>query len=107
VKKVDNSEHSKYRPVPIDTSHVQLSSDVNDLIERLAMNAHDTWAMKRLGEGWIRGPRRDDDDKTHPSLVHYQDLPESEKEYDREMVKETLRAVVALGYRIAFIDVPM
>jgi hypothetical protein len=105
VKKVDNSERSKYRPVPIDTSHVQLSTDVNALIERLAMNAHDTWAIKRLREGWTPGSLRDADDKTHPSLVHYQDLPESEKEYDREMVRETLRAVVALGYRIVFVGV--
>jgi hypothetical protein len=101
---VDNSERSKYRPAPIDTSHVQLSSDVNALIETLAMSAHDNWATKRLREGWTRGPLRDADDKTHPSLVHYQDLPESEKEYDREMVRETLRAVVALGYRIVFVD---
>jgi RyR domain len=94
----------EYTPAPIDTSRVQLSSDVDALIETLAVSAHDNWATKRLKEGWIRGPLRDADEKTHPSLVHYRELPESEKEYDREMVRETLRALLALGYRIVVVD---
>jgi hypothetical protein len=32
--------------------------------------------------------------------VPYQELPESEKEYDRQMAMETLKAIIALGYRI-------
>jgi hypothetical protein len=31
--------------------------------------------------------------------VPYKDLPEEEKEYDRSTVLETLRALLALGYR--------
>jgi len=33
-------------------------------------------------------------------LVPYEELPDSEKAYDRAMVTETLKTVVALGYRI-------
>jgi len=32
--------------------------------------------------------------------VPYENLSESEKEYDRVMVNETLKAILALGYRI-------
>lgn len=51
------------------------------------------------GEGGIRGPKRDDAAKKHPDLVPYADLPESEKQYDRNAAMETLKAIVALGYR--------
>jgi len=38
--------------------------------------------------------------KTHPDQVPYADLPESETNYDLNTVMETLKAIVALGYRI-------
>ncbi len=44
--------------------------------------------------------QRDDARKEHPSLVPYEDLPESERTYDRNAVMETLKAIAALGYRI-------
>ena len=46
------------------------------------------------------GRQRDDAAKKHPCLVPYDQLPESEKEYDRDSAIETLRAIIALGYRI-------
>ena len=89
-----------YHPKPIDTAKVSLSESLRALAETLAENAHDQWARKRIAEGWTYGPKRDDKKKTHPDLVPYRELPESEKEYDRTTVTETLKAVVALGYRI-------
>ena len=89
-----------YEPKPIDTKAVDLPSDVQALAERLAENAHDVWARQRLAEGWRRGPKRDDQRKEHPCLVPYSELPESEKEYDRTAVGQTLKALIALGYRI-------
>jgi len=89
-----------YEPTPIDTSNVVLSSEVLQLAERLAMNAHDVWGARRMAEGWVYGPERDDEAKTHPDLVYYHDLPEGEKEYDRSTAMETLRAIVHLGFQI-------
>jgi hypothetical protein len=89
-----------YDPKTIDTSHVMLSSDLEELIERLAQNNHDHWACKRIDEGWRYGPRRDDDHKEHPDLVPYEQLSESEKEYDRKTVIEALKAIIALGYQV-------
>ena len=87
-----------YKPTTIDTSHVVLGSDLEELVERLAQNNHDHWALKRFEEGWRYGPSRDDARKETPDLVSYDDLPESEKEYDRKTVVEALKAVLALGY---------
>jgi ryanodine receptor 2 len=47
------------------------------------------------------GPARDDVRKLHPSLVPYEKLPESEKVYDRSTAMETLKAIMALGFRIS------
>ena len=46
-----------YHPRTIDTSHVTLSSDLAELIERLAQNNHDHWAQSRIDEGCRYGPK--------------------------------------------------
>lgn len=89
-----------YQPAPISTSHITLPPDLIELTEKLAENAHDLWARQRLADGWTLGLRRDDALKQHPCLVPYAELPESEKRYDREAAIGTLKAILALGYRI-------
>ena len=89
-----------YQPQPINTSRIVLADDLLELTERLAENAHDLWAQRRIAEGWTFGPERKDEAKTHPNLVPYADLPDSEKEYDRSNAMGTLKAMLALGYSI-------
>ena len=88
-----------YHPQPIETSGADLSN-LQPLVEQLARNAHEIWAQQRMKDGWTWGPQRDDARKYHPSLVPYEELPESEKVYDRIMVSQTLKAALALGFRI-------
>lgn len=92
-------ESERYRPEPIDTSDVELPDELRDIAERLAKNAHDVWARRRLADGWSLGPR-DDKAKTNPSLVPYEKLGDDEQQYDRDAVLETIKALIALGYRI-------
>jgi hypothetical protein len=94
------SDYDKYRPAPIDTSHVALPRDLLQLREKLAANVHELWAASRMADGWVYGPKRDDAQKAHPGLVPYERLPESEKDYDRLMAMETLKTILALGFRI-------
>lgn len=89
-----------YRPTPVPTAHVSLTTDLLELTELLARNAHDLWAQQRLAEGWTYGPQRDDVARKHPGLVPYDELSESEKGYDRIMATEPLKVILALGYRI-------
>jgi hypothetical protein len=89
-----------YPPRPINTDATELSPDLLALTERLAEHAHDLWAQQRLADGWTHGPRRDDAARQHPCLVPYADLPESEKQYDRQAALGTLKAILALGYSI-------
>jgi hypothetical protein len=90
-----------YVPKPLDTSHVVLPADVLDLREKLAENNHEVWAAQRIAQGWTCGPKRNDAVKEHPCLVPYDDLLEVEKDYDRSTAMETLKLIVALGYRIS------
>lgn len=88
-----------YVPHPIDTFKITLD-ELQPLLEDLARNAHEVWAQKRIEDGWTLGPRRNDAQHKHPCLVPYDQLPESEKEYDRVLVNQTLKTILALGYRI-------
>ncbi|MGM9693961.1 MAG: RyR domain-containing protein [Alloprevotella sp.] len=89
---------SQYNPHPIELSDIPLSLDLIELREAIAENAHDVWALNRMKEGWTYGEVRDDENKRHPDLVPYNLLPESEKEYDREMAMNTIRLVRKLGW---------
>ena len=90
-----------YHPQPIDTADVQLSAELKALTEQLAENVHEVWSAGRIADGWTYGEQRDDARKQHPCLVPYDQLPESEKEYDRHTAMETIKTIIKLGYNIS------
>jgi hypothetical protein len=56
-----------YQPRPIDDSSVKLPEDLDRITDRLAENAHEIWAAKRLAEGWKLGPKNDGSLEETPS----------------------------------------
>ena len=91
----------KYIPHPIDTSDVKLPKELELLVEKMSINVHEVWAINRINQGWTYGEQRNDDLKTHPCLVPYEDLPEEEKEYDRNTSIGTLKLIMKLGFKIS------
>lgn len=89
-----------YRPKPVDVSDVTLPAELSPLVEQIARNVHDVWAQGRLDEGWTYGPVRDDALKHHPCLVDYDELRDSEREYDRATALGTLKLITKFGFRI-------
>src|SRR4030067_861572 len=89
-----------YEAKSLDLTNVQISADLVKLVERLAEITHDNWVRQRLADGWRHGQRRDDVQKEHPCIVPYDDLPESEKEYDRKISLGVVQAMIASGYRV-------
>jgi ryanodine receptor 2 len=89
-----------YTPNPIDTTNIKLSIEIIALSELLAKNTQDVWAVGRIKEGWVYGEPRDDIKKQPPCFVPYEELPESEKDYDRATSIETLKVILSLGYVI-------
>ena len=43
------------QPKPIDTTHVHLPLEVEELTKLLARNAHDNWSQQRIAGGWQMG----------------------------------------------------
>ena len=93
-----------YKPKPIDTSDIILPEELIALTEKIAENVHDVWDDGRISEGWVYGDKKDAERKITPLLVPYGELPESEKDYDRNTALETLKLIVKLGYVIATIE---
>lgn len=89
-----------YCPELIDLKHIKLPEGYDELREKIAENAHDRWAIERQSEGWTYGPKRDDAKLETPDMLPYPQLPESEKQYDRIMAEDTLKLLIALGYKI-------
>lgn len=89
-----------YTPQPLDTSHVELPDELQQLVEQLAKNVHEVWAEKRIAQGWEWGAVRNDRLKKHPCLMPYEDLPEEEKDFDRNTAVGTLKFIMKQGFKI-------
>ena len=89
-----------YTPKPLDLSKVQLPDELNELVELMAKNVHEVWAKSRIEQGWTYGPVRDDAKLNNPCLVSYEELPEIEKDYDRNTALETLKLIMSVGFEI-------
>ena len=89
-----------YTTAPLDTRDIELPKELDELIERMARNVHEVWAQGRMAEGWTWGEQRDDKLKTHPCLVPYEELPDAEREYDRQTAVQTLKLILKLGFKI-------
>ena len=90
-----------YVPQPMDTSDVQLPEELNGLIEQMSKNVHEVWAQSRMSQGWTYGEERSDNLKQHPCLIPYEELPEVEKDYDRDTALGTLKLILKLGFKIS------
>lgn len=55
--------------------------------------SHDAWSEHKYADGWVYGPIKDADAKTHPCLVPYADLPVQDK------LKDALFKAIVHVYR--------
>ena len=56
-------------------------------IEIMSGIEHLRWSWDKRLNGWTYGKTKDNLQKTHPGLVPYHELPDSEKEKDRELIR--------------------
>ena len=68
-------------------------------VERLARREHDRW-MRDLGPGWEWGDPTDVARKRHVAYLPWTDLPDGQKEIDRNLVREIPAILQAVGYAI-------
>ena len=48
-----------YKPTPLDLSQVSLTPKLEELVEKLAENAHNIWAKDQIEKGWTYGLNED------------------------------------------------
>ena len=66
----------------------------------LAVLEHDRWNDERLLEGWEVGGSRDDDDKIHPNLVPWDDVPSDIQKFDFEAIEGLPARLADVGFEI-------
>lgn len=93
-------EKPHYTPQPADTHDIVLPQELAALAELIAKNVHEVWSAGRIKDGWTYGEVRNDTLKHHPCLIPYEELSETEKEYDRHTSQETLKLIMKLGFKI-------
>jgi len=75
-----------------------------ETLERLAEAVHKIWMEGKLRDGWKYGPETDKSGKIHNCLVSYDQLSESDKESDRDMVRGIPEILEAAGYKMVKAD---
>lgn len=46
-------------------------------------NSHESWRAWKIEHGWIYGETKDEQLKTHPNLMAYEELPEEQRAKDK------------------------
>lgn len=87
-------------PAPlIDPFGPLFSFDPSEL-EALARSEHERWVEDKVRNGWRYGPERDEARKIHPLIVDWSQLPEEERDKDREPVREIPEMLAHAGFEI-------
>ncbi|MBV9643200.1 MAG: hypothetical protein JO334_06475 [Verrucomicrobia bacterium] len=69
-------------------------------IEDLARREHERWMNERTRNGWIYGSSKDSSRKHHHLLVPWNQLPEQEREKDRDTVRNLPVLIKKAGFQL-------
>lgn len=61
--------------------------------------SHEGWLAEKVAAGWVYGPVKDPEAKTHPCMVAYEDLPPEQRAKDSIFVG-VVRAVLAASAQL-------
>lgn len=92
-----------YTPHPLDLSDIEIDDELTTLLDSIAEDLHDLWAVDKIAAGFTYAPL-DEHGNEQPGHNHYllpfSMLSEADKEPDRKNATQTLRLVHRLGYEI-------
>lgn len=88
-----------YQPKPIQFDE-PLPEMIENRMEWIGEQIHERWAANRMRDGWEYDLNYDGDQKKHPCLIPYDQLPEDEKEYDRSTARHTIQLLLHAGFQI-------
>jgi RyR domain-containing protein len=71
----------------------------DDEVEQLAIHEHTRWHQERLGEG-VRLGARNEHHTRNPDLVDWSELPEPERQKDREAIRNMIAVLADVGLQV-------
>ncbi|KAF1405008.1 Ryanodine receptor 2, partial [Spheniscus mendiculus] len=89
-----------FNPQPVDTSNITIPEKLEYFINKYAEHSHDKWSMEKFANGWMYGETYSESAKVQPLMKQYKLLSEKEKEIYRWPIKESLKTMLAWGWRI-------
>uniref|UniRef100_A0A8B9SCG5 Ryanodine receptor 2 n=1 Tax=Apteryx owenii TaxID=8824 RepID=A0A8B9SCG5_APTOW len=89
-----------FNPQPVDTSNITIPEKLEYFINKYAEHSHDKWSMEKFANGWVYGETYSESAKVQPLMKQYKLLSEKEKEIYRWPIKESLKTMLAWGWRI-------
>ena len=93
-----------YTPIPINTSQINITNELQTLIQKFSEHYHDSWASKKIDAGWTFAEARDPEAKTHNRLKPYNLLSEYEKEVYRAPIRDAIKAMLALEWNVEYTE---
>uniref|UniRef100_A0A0D9RBD2 Ryanodine receptor 2 n=1 Tax=Chlorocebus sabaeus TaxID=60711 RepID=A0A0D9RBD2_CHLSB len=99
-KQSSMDSEGNFNPQPVDTSNITIPEKLEYFINKYAEHSHDKWSVDKLANGWIYGEIYSDSSKVQPLMKPYKLLSEKEKEIYRWPIKESLKTMLAWGWRI-------
>uniref|UniRef100_A0A673K9V6 Ryanodine receptor 2-like n=1 Tax=Sinocyclocheilus rhinocerous TaxID=307959 RepID=A0A673K9V6_9TELE len=91
-------------PIPVDSSEVEYSPQLEQIREILAENLHELWLIDKIEQGWTYGPVKDESRNVHPCLVEFSKLPDQERIHNLQSSEDILRTLLAFGVHIGLSD---
>lgn len=73
--------------------------DPADQVTLMARMEHESWCQQKREEGWRWGAEKDARKKTHPALLPWEELPEDEREKNREFIRGLPRLLALAGFQ--------
>jgi len=66
----------------------------------MARLEHEHWCQEKTAEGWRYGTKKDSDQKTNPSILPWDELPEGEQEKNKKHIRGLPRLLARAGFQI-------
>ena len=89
-----------YDVVDKEENGTAIESFDDDVIEYLAKREHNAWYKLRINLGWKYGDKKDDELKTNPNLVLWEDLDDSTKLSNKHTFENLPKLCDSVGLKI-------
>ncbi|MEW6386503.1 MAG: RyR domain-containing protein [Thermodesulfobacteriota bacterium] len=89
-----------YGVIPVGERQPEMHAFTPAEIETMAIMEHDRFMKERVEAGWRFGDKRNEKEKTHPCLLPWEELPEVEKDKDRNTVRRIPEFLAEIGFEV-------